>query len=101
MGPQHSEPGSEVTLMAKASGKWETCKFRNEDGDKNWRLAKGNPAECIFEGKAEQYQCGLKITAEAWAAGTWTVQMEQWELGFYEGKNPLKNSMLELEIDNK
>ena len=25
--------------------------------------------------------------------------MEQWELGFYEGKNPLSNSTLELEID--
>ena len=53
----------------------EICKFRNENGDNNWRLAKGNPAECIFEGNAKQYQigenyhCRLKITADAGAAG--------------------------------
>ena len=33
------------------------------------------------------------------STGTWTVKMEQWERGFYEGKNPLKSSTLELEID--
>merc|ERR1719367_974157 len=98
--------------MAKGSWAWETCKFinpsvaeickfRNENGDNNWRLAEGNPAKCIFEGNAEQYQCGLKITADAWAAGTWTVKMEQWEHGFYEGYKPLKNSTLELEIGNE
>jgi len=116
--PEHPTPGSTVTLMAKGSDKWETCKFfapsshnetegakpyckfRNEDGGSNWKLAEGfEKAKCIFDGNAGNHQCGLMVTADACAAGKWTVKMEPYEMGFYEGKNGDVPETLELKID--
>jgi len=111
--PENPELGNTVTLQAKADGYWETCifidpsgeemcKFRNENGDNNVNLAKGDADKCKFAGKpAVAYHCGLQITAGHCEAGKWEVQMEQYERGFYEGKHkPYPSRSLELKIDN-
>ena len=112
--PEDSKLCDNVTLQAKGNNYWETCifidpsgremcKFRNENGDNNVKLAKGDPTKCKFAGKfgsiVDWTYCGLQITADDCAAGKWVVQMEQWERGFYEKKNPLKSRSLELKID--
>jgi len=111
--PENPKRGNNVTLQAKGNNYWETCifidpsgeeicKFRNDNGDNNVNLAKGDPTKCKWAGKpALAYHCGLQITADDCAAGKWEVQMEQWERGFYEGKHkPYPSRSLELKIDN-
>ena len=107
--------GDTLTLLCKASSRWEYCTFKHSDKicDYGWNtrfnsernvsvLACDDFADrrIEFHGDSDLYQCGIKLTGVLPEdAGDWTCEMEEWEFGFHRGKNPYRRKSMTVEVE--